>query len=344
MLAHFLKKTSLLGIDIQSHSIQLIAFQKKQGKLWFQGQYAQALPSFFSQVEEQAQLLHLEQIFKKLWEKERFTTRAIAIALPEEEVIMKTLALPPTLKLEEIKAVIFLEIEKNWPGIEKKDLCIDFSISALASRNTGLRPVLFAFTKKRKVEKRILAFQRLGFSVKAVEPESFAMARSLFFINWPSLSLTGNETLAFLDLNFPPKLMVFKDKKPLYYKKAKLALECERASFKEILDFKEGGRKNLTKIESFTAIESLLFMIEALLEDFYLFQESERIEKVFLNEDKHLKILSPLLKNKWDLSIQTVLDFPLLNTDHRRSILFNLPFDALCAAGLALRLKVPTLQ
>lgn len=104
----------------------------------------------------------------------------LAIAIPYQSVISKTLTIDNRLRKKEIKTLV-TEHAQQCAGKTAQNLIIDFELSN-SSTQTDQMEVCWVAAKRQEIEETVRIFNRFNWKVQAVEVDSFVLSRIGYFL------------------------------------------------------------------------------------------------------------------------------------------------------------------
>lgn len=169
----------MVGLDIGSKTVKVVELEKDGNsfKLVSAGVVAHSGPTP-DKFTNEAEIGSLAQVIKKLFEQAKISSNNVAVALPEQEVYVRTIKFPGLTDIE-IASAVKWESEEYIP-IPKQEAIIQYQI--LERRENTSPPevvVLLVAAAKELSEKYVKTINAAGLSVVSVETELMALSRSL---------------------------------------------------------------------------------------------------------------------------------------------------------------------
>lgn len=186
MLFKFLMQRSLLGIDITHAYIAAVELYKKQ------------IISYGIRYRSTNNLL--KELTSFICEN-HFQAKHVYTALPLEQSIRKNIPFSIELNEQDIEFELSTHQQKYFPGIQEK-LVFDFV-------DQGDNKLIFAI-KEAEIIRRIQTFKYVGFELFGIEPDSYALLRTV--LHTESIALPKNQ--AAILLNTEPadtRVIIFND-------------------------------------------------------------------------------------------------------------------------------------
>lgn len=170
--------SSVLGIDIGSHSIKLIEFEQKGngGRLLTAGSIPTPPKALTSnlQAEKEAVAVSIKKLFRDTGAK----SRNVNIALPEAQVFTRVIEVPQLSKRELFSAIKW-EAEQYIP-LPLDQVNLDFSILRESKETpTGKMEVLLVAAPKALIERYVTYLEMAELTAVGVETEIIATSRAL---------------------------------------------------------------------------------------------------------------------------------------------------------------------
>lgn len=192
------KHHSILGIDISSASVKIIEISHKGDKYCLEGYGCENLP--LNALEEHVikDIDAVSDCIKRLMSRTHFTTKQVALAVPDSAVISKLVQMNDGLSDEEMEELVLIEADKYIP-YPINEINLDFEIQGHSAKNSAMLDVLIVASKAENVTSRVEAVERAGLEAQVVDVESFAVERAAQqFIN--DGQVEHDKTLAIIDL------------------------------------------------------------------------------------------------------------------------------------------------
>jgi len=178
-----LKPPACAGLHVTASSLQLLQLSKA-GDAVQVNQYAKvswSAETIFTEVSKESPVLI--QAIKDL----QAETKNIAIALPDEAIIIKTIQLSAALTEFELAKIIPHELERSCP-YALQDMYYDFQVINHYDQQKKSVDVLVVATQKQKIESMLNVLSAAGLQTMIVEAETHAVERAcqFFLTHWQS--------------------------------------------------------------------------------------------------------------------------------------------------------------
>ncbi|MCC5790995.1 MAG: type IV pilus assembly protein PilM [Legionellaceae bacterium] len=172
------KKSALLGIDISSQSIKLLAIVREAGRYQVTS-YAQAmLPAEAIEGNTIKDATAIGDCLRNLLSQHKILNKEVALAVPDSAVISNVIQMHDGLNDAELEELILLEADKYIP-YSLDEINIDFEILGHSAQNSATIDVLIVASRSQNVNTRVEAVRKAGLTTKIVDVESFAMERAV---------------------------------------------------------------------------------------------------------------------------------------------------------------------
>jgi type IV pilus assembly protein PilM len=173
------KSPPLIGLDIGSSSVKLVELSRSPaGTLCLERYAIEPLPrgavvdGNFDKIDVVAEAV------KRAWRRSGTRIKNIAMALPSSAVITKRIALPASLREEEMEMQVESEANQYIP-FALDEVSLDFQILGSIPNSPDDVEVLIAASRKEKVEDRMAVAQIAGLKPAVIDVESYAMRGAL---------------------------------------------------------------------------------------------------------------------------------------------------------------------
>lgn len=161
---------SLLGVDLGSSSVKILSLSQHGTQFCIDGYGYEQLPPNALETASDLVLSAIRKILLNI----NSSAKIAAIAVPDSEVLSKTIQLVDNLTPLEIEELIFLEVDKHF-GFQPHKLNLDFVIKG-PSKSLGMLDILILATNEEFVRKRVDILDKAGLETKIVDIESYALA------------------------------------------------------------------------------------------------------------------------------------------------------------------------
>ena len=178
MLGLFNKKTdTLLGIDISSTSVKLLALSRQGARYRVEAYAVEPLPANAVIEKNIAELDAVGQALSRVLIKARTRLRNVAVAVAGSAVITKTIEMDAGLCDDDMENQLKIEADQYIP-FPLDEVAIDFEVQGASARNPERVDVLLAACRKENVEVREAALALAGLTARVVDVEAHALERS----------------------------------------------------------------------------------------------------------------------------------------------------------------------
>ncbi len=181
-----LKPPVLAGLHIGASSLKLLCLSKTGERFQIEHYANVPLPSgavLEKEIKDSAAITHA---IKQLIAQTRGAIKHVAIALPDNAIISKTIQMDASLSEMQLEELIQFEAEQHLPH-PLEEVSLDFQVTGINAKNSQLIDVLLVASHKKNVESRVEAITAGGLQVKAVDVESYAIERACQLLReqWP---------------------------------------------------------------------------------------------------------------------------------------------------------------
>ncbi|MBC2654715.1 type IV pilus assembly protein PilM [Pseudomonas sp. MSSRFD41] len=192
------KPGSLVGIDIQSTAVTLLALSRQGPGYRVEAYARETLPPGVLQERLIVDPEALAQTLSRVRLKSGTGLRNVAVALPGEAVISKLIEMPVGLSEQELEDQVALEAEQYIP-YPLEDVAIDFEVQGPVPGSPQRNQVLLVACHNEHVESLVSALVLADLSAEVVETQPLALERCLALLG-SSQSLAPQATLALFDI------------------------------------------------------------------------------------------------------------------------------------------------
>ncbi|PTU00676.1 pilus assembly protein PilM, partial [Pseudomonas sp. HMWF031] len=174
----FNKKTdTLLGIDISSTSVKLLALSRQGARYRVEAYAVEPLPANAVIEKNIAELEAVGQALSRVLIKARTSLKHVAVAVAGSAVITKIIEMDAGLGDDDMENQLKIEADQYIP-YPLDEVAIDFEVQGVSSRNPERVDVLLAACRKESVEVREAALALAGLTARVVDVEAHALERS----------------------------------------------------------------------------------------------------------------------------------------------------------------------
>ena len=171
------KADTLLGIDISSASVKLLALSRQGARYRVEAYAVEPLPANAVIEKNIAELDAVGQALSRVLIKARTRLRNVAVAVAGSAVITKTIEMDAGLCDDDMENQLKIEADQYIP-YPLDEVAIDFEVQGASARNPERVDVLLAACRKENVEVREAALALAGLTARVVDVEAHALERS----------------------------------------------------------------------------------------------------------------------------------------------------------------------
>lgn len=210
------KQQSIVGIDCSSTSVKILELSGSAEQRCVEAFASAPLPENCMEAGVFKDLDAVAAIIKQLILSGRFTSKQVAIAVPDSLAISKVIQINQGLSQTEIEDLLAIEAEKYIP-FPIDEINIDFNVQGISSKNTAMQDVLLVGSRAGNVSNRVELIQSAGLEAVIVDVESYAVERAVQLLK-PELPSGGeNKVVAVFDIgSIYTHLYVFHNLKIIY--------------------------------------------------------------------------------------------------------------------------------
>ena len=176
------KSVPILGVDIGAASIKIIELSKQSARYCIQEYGLIELPLHAVEEHIIRDIDAVSESIHHLISKGNFSSRNVALAVPDSFVMTHVIQIETDLQLREIEELVLIEAEK-YISFPIDELYIDFHLLGSSAANPALQELLIVASRVEFVQQRVEAVVRAGLFAQIVDVESFALARSTRFLD-----------------------------------------------------------------------------------------------------------------------------------------------------------------
>lgn len=206
------KKSSIVGLDIGTSSVKIVQLSGDDfHNMKVVAHASEAIPKEFitDGMIDPARLEEMGAVVRRCWEKSGATSKNVAVALPSSFIIEKKVVLPEFTNNEELEYHVKSEVSTHIP-FDLDDVNLDYTVLGPADTD-GDNNVLFAVTKKDKLENLVAVVQYAGLNPVIVDIEKYALTNALHLMINPDdaedrnivlIDFAANDTKIWIIRNF----------------------------------------------------------------------------------------------------------------------------------------------
>lgn len=171
------KNTALIGVDIGSHSIKAVLFEKEGDGYRLICALTESLPKGTVNDREIQDIEAIGKVVSKLRKRIPKTIKNAAAAVSGSTVITKIIYMDNNLSDDEMATQIEVEADSLIP-YPLEEVSIDFESLGTNATDPAKVDVLLSAARTESVEARVDALDIGGFNAKVMDVESYALSRS----------------------------------------------------------------------------------------------------------------------------------------------------------------------
>ncbi|MCC5016212.1 MULTISPECIES: type IV pilus assembly protein PilM [unclassified Legionella] len=175
------KPSSILGVDVSSTSIKVLAISNARGKSRVEGYGYKLLPVIEGEINPMKEIDAVSSGLREILLQHNFFDYMAVTALPDSLVLSKVIQLSAKLNHSEIEEAVLIEAD-YYVAHPPNEISVDFKILGHCRTNSSMLDVLIVVAKTEQVTRRAEALKRAGLRVTSVDVESDAIGRSLRLI------------------------------------------------------------------------------------------------------------------------------------------------------------------
>lgn len=193
------KHRSLLGIDISSTSVKILEISSASQPYHVKAYGRAALPEGAVEGNVVKDVDEVAAVIRKMVATHHFTTKQVALAVPDSAVINKIIQINEGMSDADIEEFVVAESEKYIP-YPIDEVNIDFEILGPSAKSGSMLDLLIVASRAENVNSRVEAVTRAGLEAQIMDIESYALERAISLLA-PELPATGqNKTIAVFDI------------------------------------------------------------------------------------------------------------------------------------------------
>jgi len=189
-------KSELLGIDIGSTAIKVLALSKAQESLRVEHYACVPLPPGAIHHKSPADIELVAAAIAQAWKLSGARTRLAAVAVPASAALSKIISLPTDLAADELEAHVELEAEHCLP-YPLNEIRYDFESIGTSGATQDIRLVA---VRIEPVEDRMAALELAGLQTAVVDVETYAVENTVELLLRQRAEAAAYTTVAVADL------------------------------------------------------------------------------------------------------------------------------------------------
>ena len=170
------KHRSILGVDISSTSVKILEVSSSGDQYCVEWYGSAILPENAMEGNIVKNVDAVASTIKKLIANAQFSSRLVALAVPDSSAISKIIQVNDGLSDQEIEEVVVTEADKYIP-YPIDEINIDFNVLGHSAKNAAMLDVLIVASRAENVSNRVEVITRAGLDAKIVDVESYAVER-----------------------------------------------------------------------------------------------------------------------------------------------------------------------
>ena len=167
-----------IGIDISQHAIKIVELSRSKGRFKLQGYAMEPLPAGLMDDLTGAEAKSVVPVLVRVLEQAAVMARDAIIAVPDGQVICKTLEVEAGLSEVELELHVRLEAEQHIP-CALDDMALDFEVLEHLSSEPGRVNVLMAACRQEALEWQRSVLTGAGLIPRVVAVQSHALGRGV---------------------------------------------------------------------------------------------------------------------------------------------------------------------
>lgn len=210
------KSGAVIGLDIGSGAVKLLQLARS-GRGYKVEYFAhEPLPKGALADGNISDTEVVSETVRRAVQRANTKARHCVVAVSGSSVINRVITLPASLSDLELESRIELEASQNIP-YPLNEVNMDFEVLGAAPRNPELVEVLLVASRKENIDLRRSVVEDAGLLPKVVDVEAFAVANAFDELIAPREGVTGDQTVALLDIGAnSTSLIVVRDGRLLY--------------------------------------------------------------------------------------------------------------------------------
>ena len=199
MRTWFTSNRSILGIDLSTTAVKIIALSQSAGRYCVEGYGSCALPAGACEGPVIQDIDGVAECIRRVLLSSRMNCSYAAIAVPDASTISTIIPIHHTLSEQEIEESVAIEAQSLIP-YPIEDIRTDFTILGPSLHQIGMRDVLIVASRADNVKHRLDVVQRAGLQARRVDVESFARCRAAQRLVTFMPPLGSQKTMAVVDI------------------------------------------------------------------------------------------------------------------------------------------------
>ena len=193
------KHRSILGIDISSASVKILEISASGTELTVSAYGRELLPPNALDGNVIKDIAAVASTIKRLCDRVHFSTKLVALAVPDSAVISKIVQINDGLNEVEMEELVVIEADKFIP-YPIDEINLDFEVLGHSVKNSALLDVLIVASRAENVNTRVEAMTMAGLETSIVDVESYAVERAAVQMAKDVLALSLEKIVAIIDI------------------------------------------------------------------------------------------------------------------------------------------------
>ncbi|TAL59094.1 MAG: pilus assembly protein PilM [Legionella sp.] len=192
------KHRSILGVDISSASVKILEISGNENQLSVEAYGREFLPANALDGNVIKDMDAVASTIKKICDRVRFTTKQVALAVPDSAVISKIIQINEGINDDDMEELVVIEADKFIP-YPIDEINLDFEVLGHSLKNAALLDVLIVASRAENVNTRVEAVVQSGLDPQIVDVESYAVERAAQQLA-KDLPALDNKIVAIIDI------------------------------------------------------------------------------------------------------------------------------------------------
>lgn len=172
------KQCSLLGVDISSNSVKIVAITQSSHKYYLEGYGRILLPDHAMEGDVIKDSGAVASCIKQLLITLNLSCKQAAIAVPDASTISKIIQIHADLSAHEVEAFVEMEVDSHIP-YPIDEINFDFTVLGPSAKQSSLLDVLIVASRSANISQRVEVLHRAGLLSKLVDVDSYATLRAV---------------------------------------------------------------------------------------------------------------------------------------------------------------------
>ncbi len=191
--------SSILGIDISSTSVKILEVSSSGEEYCVEGYGSTRLPENAMEGNTIKDVDAVANSIKAAIAKAGFSSKSVALAVPDSLAISKIIQVNDGLSQQEIEEVVMTEADKYIP-YPIDEINIDFHVIGPSAKNGAMLDVLIVASRAENVSSRLEVMARAGLDAKIVDVESYVVERAAQLLKQELPAGGDKKNIAIIDI------------------------------------------------------------------------------------------------------------------------------------------------